>query len=132
MNERPLVRSQSQEAGRSSVSAATSPRSQVSCNVEDFGKALAYLTALKRTVELTEPQIMAWHAVLAGFPSTVINAAVIELCLTENRFPEVGDLYQICRRKMPKPYSPNGEGTDMKRPTVSEVKSIAERLGLPV
>ena len=119
-------------AVKSNGSGAISAPSQVLCSVEDFGRALAYLTALKRTVELTEPQIAAWHAVLGGFPAAVVNAAVIELSLTENRFPEVGDLYQICRRKIPKPYAPNGDGADMKRPAMSEVRAIAERLGLPV
>ena len=85
---------------------------------------------LKRSLELTKPQICAWQAVLGVFSAEIINAAVVELALTDVRFPEVGDLYQICRRRSPKAYSPHGEGTDMKRPSIKEIAMIAERLGL--
>jgi hypothetical protein len=87
--------------------------------------------ALKRTAELTAPQVRAWHAVLSVFPVEVINAAVLEMVMTETRFPEVGDLYQICRRTLPKAYSPM-EGGDPKRPSKAEIKSVADRLGLKV
>lgn len=90
------------------------------------------LVALKRTASLTQPQIEAWYAVLGHFPEKWINAAVIEMCLTETRFPEVGDLYTICRRRMPKEYSALGDGRETERPSKSEVKAVAERLGLEV
>jgi hypothetical protein len=54
------------------------------------------------------------------------------MCLTETRFPEVGDLYTICRRRMPKEYSALGDGRETERPSKSEVKAVAERLGLEV
>lgn len=79
---------------------------------------------------MSSVQVKAWYAVLGQFPATVINAAVIELCLTEVRFPEVGDLYAICRRSLPKEYAPMGDTSE--RPTKSEVRRVAERLGLEV
>lgn len=93
--------------------------------------SMAALVALKRSAEMTRPQVKAWHAVLGRFPIEVINAAVLEMALTETRFPEVGDLYQICRRRLPKQYSPMGE-TDSKRPSRDEIRDVAGRLGLRV
>jgi hypothetical protein len=90
------------------------------------------LTALKRTNDMTRPQVEAWFAVLGIFPVEVVNAAVIEICLTETRFPEVGDLYQICRRSIPVPYCPMGEQRTDGRPTKAEVSEVAKRLGLKV
>lgn len=99
---------------------------------EDFAKTLACLVALKRTADLSRPQIEAWYAVLGCFPIQLINRAVLEVCLNETRFPELGDLYQICRRQTPKPYVAYGDGEDSSRPTKSEINSIAQRLGLLV
>jgi hypothetical protein len=90
------------------------------------------LVALKRTADLTKPQVKAWYAVLGGFPVEVLNAAVIEIALTKERFPEVGDLYTICRRCLPKDYSPMGTGTENDRPSKKEIAAVAERLGLDV
>jgi len=87
--------------------------------------------ALKRTADLTPPQIEAWFAVLGGFPAEVVNAAVLEVALTRERFPEVGDLYQICRRSIPRDYVPAGD-TDQSRPTRREIAAVAGRLGLRV
>jgi hypothetical protein len=75
---------------------------------------------------------MAWYAVLAGFPVSVLNAAVLEIALTKERFPEVGDLYAICRRSLPKGYSPMGDGKENDRPSKGEIRAVAERLGLEV
>lgn len=99
---------------------------------EDFAKTLACLVALKRTADLSRPQIEAWYAVLGPFPIQMINRAVLEVCLNETRFPELGDLYQICRRQMPKPYVAYGDGGDSSRPAKSEIDAIAKRLGLSV
>ena len=73
-----------------------------------------------------------WYAVLGQFPAKVFNAAVVELCLTQTRFPEVGDLYTICRRSIPKEYSPMGDGHETERPSRNEVRAVAQRLGLEV
>ena len=90
------------------------------------------LAALKRTSELSDLQIEAWHAVLSGFKIETINAAIIELVLTEVRFPELGDLYTICRRSLPKSYAPLGHGKENERPSKAEVRAVAERLGMKV
>jgi hypothetical protein len=93
---------------------------------------MATLAVLKRTTDFTEPEIAAWFAVLGGFPATIINAAVLEIALTDKRFPEVGDLYQICRRSLPRSYAPFATETDASRPTKSEIAAIAARIGLPI
>lgn len=90
------------------------------------------LVALKRTADLTPVQIRAWYAVLGGFKIETINAAVIELVLNEVRFPELGDLYAICRRSLPKSYAPLGHGKENERPSKAEVRAVAERLGMKV
>lgn len=90
------------------------------------------LVALKRTVDLTETQLKAWYAVLGGFPVEVLNAAVIEMCLTETRFPEVGDLYAICRKSLPTKYATHGDGKESERLSKREIAEAAERLGLRV
>lgn len=105
---------------------------QDSCSRVAFIRSLTALVALKRTASLTQPQIEAWYAVLGHFPEKWINAAVIEMCLTETRFPEVGDLYTICRRRLPKEYSPMGDGHETERPSRTEVRAVAKRLGLDV
>ena len=93
---------------------------------------------MKRTAELSKLQLTAWEGVLGGFRAEVINAAVIEMVLTETRFPELGDLYQICRRiavkrgDIAEPYSPHGTGETNGRPTAGEIKAVASRLGLEV
>lgn len=124
--------------GTSTPSRRLSPQSQPShprCSAVEFGKAMAALTALKRTSDMTEPQIRAWYATLGLFPAKTINAAILELCLTETRFPELGDVYQICRRKLPPElqadYVPNGSA-DPNRPSGKEIAAIAQRLGLEV
>lgn len=104
----------------------------------DFAKAMAHLAAMKRTAQLTTVQLETWHGVLGGFRAEILNAAVLELVLTETRFPELGDLYQVCRRRAIEcgdsrlPYSPHGDAKDSGVPSRAELEAIAERLGLNV
>lgn len=99
---------------------------------------MAHLTALKRSASLTDLQLIAWHAALGVFDAETVNAAVLEMALTEVRFPEVGDLYQICRRraiaagKIVIGYSPMGGTSDSKIPKQSELREIANRFGLKI
>ncbi len=99
---------------------------------------MARLCAMKRTADLTENQLDAWHGALGGFGIEIVNAAVIELALTETRFPELGDLFQICRRLAIKrgdiklPYSPHGEVGKIDRPTEAEIRVVAAQLGMDV
>lgn len=99
---------------------------------------MATLAVLKRTTDFTEPEVKGWYAVLSGFPAVLINSAVIEVAITATRFPEVGDVYQICRREAIRrgaltiPYSPHGGDTDTSRPTRDEIREIASRIGLRV
>ncbi len=99
---------------------------------------MARLCAMKRTAEMTETQLDAWHGALGGFGIGIISAAVIELALTETRFPELGDLYQICRRiaikrgEIKLPYSPHGEVGKIDRPTEAEIRVVAAQLGMEV
>ena len=118
---------------RKPVSVATSKPSQVSCDAPNFAKAMLALTALKRTADFTEPQLTAWHAVLSGYKPTTINRAVLMICASEQRFPELADVLQWCRKIEPReiPYSPNGTG-EPKPLYEPELKSIAYRLGLEV
>ncbi len=93
---------------------------------------------MKRTAELSALQMDAWHAVLGGFKAEVINGAVVEMVLTDNRFPELGDLYQICRRiaiqrgDLKLDYSPHGTGAPENRPSIGEIAAVAQRLGLDI
>lgn len=99
---------------------------------------MATLAVLKRTTEFTEPEVKGWYAVLSGFPAVLINSAVIEVAISGTRFPEVGDVYLLCRREairrgdMTLPYSPHGSDSDTSRPTRDEIRYIAERIGLRV
>ena len=99
---------------------------------------MAHLSAMKRTASMTETQLTAWHNVLGVFDTDIVNAAVLEMALTETRFPEVGDLFQICREKSFKtgrwkrPYSPNGNEKDATKPTDLEIRAVASRFGLAV
>jgi len=107
------------------------------CDTTSFAKSMAHLCAMKRTAALTDIQLEAWYGVLSGFSAAVVNMAVVEMVLTETRFPELGDLYQICLRVAIKrgdiklPYSPHGTGDEKtSRPTDAEIRGVAERLGL--
>jgi hypothetical protein len=97
---------------------------------------MAYLTATKRTASLTGLQLDAWFATLGVFPAEVVNTAVLEMALTDTRFPELGDLYQICRTKaikaglLPDPYIPTGDGKP--KLTLAEIRTIGERFQLRV
>lgn len=107
------------------------------CDRGDFAKAMAHLTAMKRTADLTPVQVQTWHGALGGFAPEIINAAVLEIALTDVRFPELGDLYQLCRGKalkaglMEEPYVPNGQPKKAEI-TSAEIREIAGRLGLKV
>lgn len=98
---------------------------------------MAHLTAMKRTAELTPLQLDVWHGTLGVFPEEIINAAVLEIALTDVRFPELGDLYQACRVRAIKvglikePYTPNGN-PKKDEITAAEIRAIAARLDLKV
>lgn len=115
----------------------TGRRSVQECSPENFARAMAHLTAMKRTAELTEVQLDTWHGALGGFAPAIVNAAVLEIALTDVRFPELGDLYQLCRAKaikaghLAEPYNPNGQAKKSEI-TSAEIRDIAGRLGLEV
>ena len=121
-----------------SSTSLTAGRGVIRCQKPDFAKAIAHLCAMKRTAALSPLQVDVWHGVLAGFSPEVVNASVIELALTKERFPELGDLYQICRREaikrrqMDVPYNSNGTDKTIDRPSGDEIRQVAERLGLKV
>lgn len=106
----------------------------IPCKPADFARAMAHLTAMKRTAELTKIQLDTWHGALGGFSAEVINVAVLEIALTDVRFPELGDIYKICRRnaikggQMDEPHQPEGR----KEITPQEIRDIAARLNLKV
>ena len=126
------------QVARSNASGLPSRRQKILCGREEFAEAMLTLCALKLSAQLTAIQMKAWYSVLCGFQAHVISTAVVEISLTETRFPEVGDLYQICRKTLPASkreatYCPNGTGPKVERGvTTKEVREIAQRLGLPV
>lgn len=131
----PQVAARAANRNGSSATLTRSPASSlpIRTSAKDFARAIAALVALKRSADLTELQVNAWYAVLGDFPIEVVNAAIIEVCLTQVRFPEVGDLYEICRREMPKDkYAPLGSGRENERPSGREIALVAQRLGLKV
>lgn len=134
--ERSLTVSSSGKSSNLKSSPALPPTTR--CSRADFAKAMAHLCALKRTAGLTDLQTIAWHGVLGGFRAEIVNAAVLELVLIETRFPELGDLYQICRRRAIEcgdirlQYSPHGDAADSKVPSKADLAAIGERLGLKV
>ena len=110
----------------------TATPSQASCSDEDFGKAMWVLTNLKRTSAFTEEQVDAWHCALKRFPAKVLNLSVVELAVSETRFPELADLFRLCQRKMPRAYAPMAGDDDMGKPGKDVVKQIAADMGLDV
>jgi len=98
---------------------------------------MAHLCALKRTANFSEAQVVVWYGALSAFPAWIINRSVLTLATSSERFPEFGDVYQLCRREainaglMQEPYSPLGDG---KKADVSrkEITTIGEALGLVV
>lgn len=104
---------------------------------EAFARAIAHLCAMKRTADLTELQMETWYGVLQGFSTRTLNRGMLELVLSDQRFPDLGDFYQTCRRiatasgEIVIGYSPWAD-TDTSRPGKAEIQAIAERLGLEV
>lgn len=100
---------------------------------EEFVGAMAVLCALKRTAEFQPTELKAWHAVLGTFKPATINRAVLLVVADQQRFPEVSDLWQQCRRieKRQHPYNPHG-GDVSRSLTEAEIREIAERIGLEV
>ena len=92
---------------------------------------MSHLTALKRTADFTAEQIVTWYGGLSAFPAWIVNRAVIELATSTDRFPEFGDVYNLCRRQaiqkglIQQPYSQ----TDIKI-TSNEIETIGAALGL--
>lgn len=91
------------------------------------------LTTAKRTAEFTAQQVQVWYQFLAGFRAQTIHRAVLTLCATETRFPEVADLVQLCRRIEPPeiPYGPAGTG-ELRPLYEPELQAIAGRFGLDI
>jgi hypothetical protein len=92
------------------------------------------LTCGKRTTDFSQAQLKVWHASLCSFPAHVINRGVVEMILDGVRFPEVGDLYDLCRKQIPKKlteaaYTAHGKG-NAQRVGKNEIEAVAERLGL--
>lgn len=110
----------------------TTTQSQVSCSDEDFVKAMLVLTTLKRTAAFTAEQVDGWHCALKRFPAKVLNLSVVELAVSETRFPELADLFRLCQRKMPRAYVPMAGDDDMGKPGKDVVRQIAQDMGLTV
>lgn len=104
----------------------------------EFAKAMAHLSAMKRTAQLTDLEMDAWHNVLGGFDTDIVNAAVLEVALTETPFPDLGNLYQAARRhalkagRIQQAYSPSATDKDVARTPMAELRDIGERFGLPI
>lgn len=109
-------------------------QSRTACPLKDFLVAMGTLVALKRTADFTQTQLRAWHAVLGTFRPATINKAVLLVVASQDRFPEVSDLWQECRRieKRQAPYSPHASASDARSLTEPEIREIAERIGLEV
>ena len=96
---------------------------------------MAHLCALKRTAEFTDLQTSVWYGGLKSFPAWIVNKSSLALGVSSERFPEFGDLYQLCRRYaiqanlIKEPYSPNGGGE--KAISGEEIATLGEALGLP-
>lgn len=101
-------------------------------------KALAHLCALKRTTEFSEVQAVAWYGGLRAFPPWIINRAVLNIATSSERFPEFGDVYQLCRREasrnglLKELYSPHGSSEKNEMITQQEITTIGDALGLCV
>ncbi len=103
---------------------------------QDFAKAIAHLCALKRTTEFTKQQLEVWFGGLRAFPAWIVNRAVLTLATSQDRFPEFGDVYQLCRKEaihaglMTEPYIPTG--TEERKISSAEITTIGTALGLAV
>lgn len=93
---------------------------------------MLYLTAMKRTVDLTNNQIAAWYGVLRVFPIWVLNKAILVVCLSDTRFPDIGDVYQQCRSIAKKAGLCKEDYSNTKGWSNSELETIASSIGLKV
>ena len=96
-----------------------------------LARLLMILVASKPSMEpLNEPQIEIWYQALREFPAVVVKRAVAELALSDVQFVNLGQVFSLCRRKVPKNYSPHGTGQDAGTATRQDVERFAESLGL--
>jgi hypothetical protein len=97
---------------------------------------MAHLSALKRTTEFTDLQILAWYNGLSAFPIWIINRAVLRLGTSQDRFTEFGDVYQLCRREairtglLKEPFA--RAGNDEKILPLDDIVSLGNAMGLQV
>jgi len=86
---------------------------------------------MKRVVSLTDHQCETWLAVLSVFPESVVNAAILEIGLSEDPFPDLGKLVINCeRRRRTEAGTMPQDG--VKRLGSGMVKAVADALQLKI
>ena len=106
MTEKDFTRQQSRNGNRRTQEYSTGSRPQQTellhasaAAMRTLRPSLERLCSMKRVVSLTDHQCETWLAVLSVFPESVVNAAILEIGLSEDPFPDLGKLVINCERR---------------------------------
>jgi len=94
--------------------------------------SLTRLCSMKRQVEFTKHQLDTWLAVLAQFPTTTTNRAILQVGLSTDPFPDLGKLVLMCQQiewGKAKDYAP---GRDTSKVSSSVISKAAENLQIKI
>ena len=94
--------------------------------------SLTRLCSMKRQVEFTPHQLDTWMAVLAQFPVTTTNRAILQLGLSSDPFPDLGKLVLCCQQiewSTSKDYAP---ARDTSKVSSSVISKAAENLQIKI
>ena len=86
---------------------------------------------MKRVVSLTDHQCETWLAVLSVFSESVVNAAILEIGLSEDPFPDLGKLVINCERRRRADAGTTPQD-GVKRLGSNMVKAVADALQLKI
>lgn len=87
---------------------------------------------MKRQVDFTNHQLDTWIAVLAQFPASTTNRAILQIGLSTDPFPDLGKLVLTCQQiewaKSPD-YAP---GRDASKVSIGVISKAADNLQIKI
>ena len=96
-----------------------------------IGESLKRLCALKNQAQFTAFAIETWAAALSVFPPEVVNAAVLDMALSQDPFPDCGKIIAKCQIEMSKKATIPSQA-DPNKPSTNTIKAVAKALGIKI
>jgi hypothetical protein len=87
---------------------------------------------MKRQVEFTPHQLDTWLAILAQFPATTVNKAILQIGLSTDPFPDVGKLALLCQQIEWSKSTDYAPGRDVSKVSSGVLARAAENLQIKI